>query len=122
VPPNAIPAVCILIRVMTCLTIAGKKKNDKKKLERERETDWINLVGDLPDLTFLRCIALLYFAIPLESRKSANKRIYLSSSAIARLLSVGMFNVRTAYLLRNASTLARCRYAGCVLIDARIIS
>ena len=33
-----------------------------------------------------------------------------------------MFNVRTAYLLRNASTLARCRYAGCVLIDARIIS
>jgi len=29
-------------------------------------------------LTFLRCIALLYFAIRLESRKSANKRIYLS--------------------------------------------
>jgi len=28
-------------------------------------------------LTFLRCIALLYFAIRLESRKSANKRIYL---------------------------------------------
>ena len=109
---------------MTCLTIAGKK-NDKKKLERERETDWISLVGDRPDLTFLRCIALLYFAIPLESRKSANKRIYLSSSAIARLLSVGimvgMFNVRTAYLLRNASTLARCRYVGSVLIDARII-
>jgi len=93
-----------------------------KRSWRERETDWISLVGDLPDLTFLRCIALLYFAIPLESRKSANKRIYLSSSAIARLLSVGMFNVRTAYLLRNASTLARCRYAGCVLIDARIIS
>jgi len=29
-------------------------------------------------LTFLRCIALLYFAIRLVSRKSANKRIYLS--------------------------------------------
>ena len=29
-------------------------------------------------LTFLRCIVLLYFAIRLESRKSANKRIYLS--------------------------------------------
>jgi len=29
-------------------------------------------------LTFLRCIALLYFAIRLESRKSVNKRIYLS--------------------------------------------
>jgi len=26
----------------------------------------------------LRCITLLYFAIRLESRKSANKRIYLS--------------------------------------------
>ena len=29
-------------------------------------------------LTFLRCIVLLYFAIRLESRKSVNKRIYLS--------------------------------------------
>jgi len=29
-------------------------------------------------LTFCRCIALLYFAIRLESRKSVNKRIYLS--------------------------------------------
>ena len=29
-------------------------------------------------LTFLRCVTLLYFAIRLESRKSANKRIYLS--------------------------------------------
>ena len=29
-------------------------------------------------LTFFRCIALLYFAIRLESRKRVNKRIYLS--------------------------------------------
>ena len=37
--------------------------------------------GRLPLLStrpFLRCIALSYFAIRLESRKSVNKRIYLS--------------------------------------------
>ena len=33
---------------------------------------------DAGNTTFLRCITLLYFAIRLESRKSANKRIYLS--------------------------------------------
>ena len=35
------------------------------------------LQGEYTD-TRLRCIALLYFAIRLESRKSVNKRIYLS--------------------------------------------
>jgi len=35
---------------------------------------------DISHLTFFRCITLLYFAIRLESRKSANKRIYLSIS------------------------------------------
>jgi len=40
---------------------------------------YVNLFLGLEiDCTFLRCIALLYFAIRLESCKSANKRIYLS--------------------------------------------
>jgi len=43
-------------------------------------------------LTFLRCIVLLYFAIRLESRKSANKRIYLS---------IYLSNYRVSYVLSS---------------------
>jgi len=47
----------------------------------------LTLVGpfcNIWHLTLLRCIALLYFAIRLESHKSANKRIYLSIYRLER--------------------------------------
>ena len=51
-------------------------------------------------LTFLRCVALLYFAIRLESRKSANKRIY-RIYLLTYLLSVLRLSL-TAAKLANA--------------------
>jgi len=44
----------------------------------------------------LPCIALLYFAIRLESRKSANKRIYLSiylKRVIKQLSLLGTYSI-----------------------------
>ena len=95
---------CLSVCVSVCLSHAGTRARSKtnykmaaqitykllsntpRTIDATMQRLWSFFVGLLTlvvpfcniwHLTFLRCIALLYFAIRLESRKSANKRIYL---------------------------------------------